>query len=129
MMSALACDSRYGSSAANRSRSSSMARPISLAGGRSSTNSMTPLATCQQSDFPLYSFMPVFLGFAFGIHLFDFPVVPRRYRVAFELAIGCEQAVFNRKRIPHGMKRPNLAVVRKCSVQPLDLRIDFAVRR
>jgi len=46
-----------GSAAANRSRSSSMARPISLAGARSSASSTTPSETCQQSDFPLYSFI------------------------------------------------------------------------
>src|SRR5580693_3905059 len=56
-MIALAFDSSAGSEEAKRSRSSSMARPISLAGGRSSASSTTPSASRHESVFPLNSSM------------------------------------------------------------------------
>src|SRR5579864_3533411 len=56
-MIALAFDSSSGSEETKPSRSSSMARPISLAGGRLSASSTTPSASRHESVFPLYSFM------------------------------------------------------------------------
>src|SRR5271169_615812 len=56
-MSALAFDSSAGREEAKRSRSSSMARPISLEGGRSSASSTTPSDSRHESVFPLYSSM------------------------------------------------------------------------
>ena len=45
--------------------------------------------------------------------------------IALQLAVGRQQAIFNRKRLFRRMKRANLPVVGQCSVQPFQLRIDF----
>ena len=129
-----------------RSKSSSMARPISLAGARSSASSMMPSATRQESDFPLdiRSFSSALYLRAdsrtllfrdHSVFAYICSISPAN-RAATAIALEAFRfAVSRPSSIVNGActawKRSDFPVVRQCSVEPFNLRLrfPFGVRR